>query len=77
MYLLYYAHHIIYVAAYMPEALEVFGGIWDWTNLYSLPQALMFWAKLLQKFVEACYNLYLVSIPRPCSSSWTASSHMK
>ena len=28
-YLLNYAHHVIYAAAYMPGAFKVFGGIWD------------------------------------------------
>ena len=63
-YLLNCAHHVLYAAAYMPGAFKVLGGIWD--------QMLM--VELCQEVWEACYNSYLIVIPRPCCSSGVRSS---
>ena len=37
-YLLNYAHHVIYAAAYMPEAFKVPGGNWDQMLMMELCQ---------------------------------------
>ena len=76
-YLLNYAHHVIYAAAYMPGAFRVLGGNWDRKNLYILLQAHMLMVELCQEIMEACYNLHFVSISRPCCSSGAVSSLMR